>query len=154
MYESHKCCNLWYVWSKMANWKSSANWSQMQAIRGDREIMLQTGLIYPDAELQNVKYFTRRKHWNQLKPSLKVPFPPLYSPFLHGHIRDISQLCPDSGLAAAHLSWWPAPCTPPCAKQPALSLGQRFFLNSINCKISSSQPEISDDNNTHVTYGV
>ena len=54
----------------------------------------------------------------------------------------------------APLSWWwpggctfilvaPAPCTAPShpAKQPALSLGQRFFLNSINWKISSSQPQ-------------
>ena len=47
-------------------------------------------------------------------------------------------------------SWSPLHIYPPvllllatftAAKLPALSLGQRFFLNSINCKISSSQPK-------------
>ena len=44
------------------------------------------------------------------------------------------------------VSWWcPGTCTfilvlapPQAAKQPALSLGQRFFRNSINCTISSA----------------
>ena len=100
----------------------------MQAIRGDREMMLQTGLIYWDAELQNVKSFTLRKHWNQLKPPLKVPFSrsnPLFYTDILWNFATLSWQWPGGCtfilvacsfiLVAAHLSWRPAPWSPPCA---------------------------------------
>ena len=49
------------------------------------------------SDLQNVKYFTRRKHLNRLLPKFKLPNFSTFSHFLHGYIRglhDILQLCP------------------------------------------------------------